>query len=251
MLKEERLNAIMDLLRQEKYLTVESLVTKLHYSHATIRRDMAGLVKAGFARRSYGGIALDTHETPIVVREHENVPEKEALCRIAAECVNDDDTVFIAGSSTTRRLVRYLAAKRHITVVTQDVLLASAFEQSGIACYLTGGRMKDGMLVGHFARQTVEKLSFDACFFSASGVSDEGEVSVVSEAFGELMTTALARSKKRVCLCLDEKMGKKAFFSLGNLAGIEYLISGKTCPGTLSERFPETRFLSVKEAENG
>ena len=45
MLKDERLDKIMELLSLHKYLSVDFLVNHLHYSPATVRRDITKLEK--------------------------------------------------------------------------------------------------------------------------------------------------------------------------------------------------------------
>lgn len=246
MLREERLDAIMTLLRREKYLSVTELAKDLHYSEATVRRDLTALVTAGLARRTFGGIALDEHIKPMLVREHENVAEKTSICRAASTLIKGNETVFIAGSSTTRRMVRFLENKKELTAVTPDLRLALELEALGIRVCMVGGRLKDGMAVGVFAADTVKEMSFDACFFSASGLSDGGEITVMSEEFGMLMRTVLARTRTRVCLCTDEKRGRREFFSLGTLEGIDVLVTGKAPEEAWRERYAAVRFVTAE-----
>lgn len=244
MLREERLDTIMALLRRENYLTVERLADTLHYSKATVRRDLAQLVTAGLAKRTFGGVALDGHTKPIMVREHEDVAEKTALCRMAAARICGGDTVFIGGSSTTRQFMRFLSDKKDITVVTTDLSMALALEALGIRVYAVGGKLKDGMSIGGFAMQTVRQMSFDMCFFSASGLSDDGELTVMSEEFGMLMRAVLERTAARVCLCTDEKRGRREFFSLGTLENIDVLVTSRPPEAAWKDRFPAVRYLT-------
>ena len=181
MLKEERSDKIMELLRLHKYLSVDFLAEHLHYSPATVRRDITKLEKMGYAKKSYGGISLNDHTKPIIIREHEFSSEKSALCRSASKLVGDHDTVFIAGSSTTSQLVRFLADKKDITVVTTDLRLALSVEKMGIKCYCSGGLLKDGILTGCIANSTIQNLCYDICFFSVTGISDSGEMTVMTE----------------------------------------------------------------------
>ena len=243
MLKDERLDTIMGLITERKYITVDELTKKLHYSPATVRRDITQLVKLGYAKKSYGGVCLNEHARPIIIREHEGVPEKERICRKAAELVHDNDTVFIAGSSTTFHLGKYLAKKKDVTVITTDTRLALDLEGRGVRCYLTGGLMKDGMLNGYFAVAALRQMRYDICFFSATGLSGDGEITVVSEEFGMMLDEIFRRSERRVCLCTDAKFGRSAFFSVGTLDKVSCLISNVPADRTLTERYDKTEFL--------
>lgn len=244
MLKDERLDAIMAFLAERKYITVEELTEKLHYSPATVRRDITQLVKLGYAKKSYGGVCLNEHARPIIIREHEDISEKEQICRKAAELIRDNDTVFIAGSSTSYHLGKYLAGKRDVTVVTTDTRMALDLEERGVRCYLTGGLMRDGMLTGCLAIGMLRQIRYDLSFFSASGLSDDGEITVVSEEFGMLLDEVFRRSDRTVCLCTDNKFGRREFFSLGTLDRVSCFVTNGKMEKKLLDRFGKTRFLT-------
>lgn len=243
MLKDERLDKIMELLRIHKYLSVDFLVNHLHYSPATVRRDITQLEKMGHAKKSYGGICLNEHAKPIIIREHEFAAEKMLLCQRAAELVRDHDTVFIAGSSTTSYLGRFLADKKDVTVVTIDLRLALSLEKMGIKCYCTGGLVRDGMLTGCLANSTLRQLNYDICLFSVTGISDAGELTVITEDFGALMKDVFDRSDKSVCLCVDSKIGKRTFFSIGTLSDVTHVVSNRPFSDELVSRYPNTEFI--------
>ena len=225
MLAQERLDTIMELLKQNKYLTVDFLVKELNYSPATIRRDISALVKAGYAKRSYGGISLAGRSKSVIVRDHEQVADKSAICKYAATLINDYDTVFIVGSSTVRHLLKHLQTKKNITVVTNDINLALDISLIGIKCYCTGGLVNDGMLTGFYAINTASKINYDICFFSASGISSDGEITVISEECGTLIQNLINRSKKSVCLCTANKFNKSEFFSICNTDCVTNIIT--------------------------
>ena len=58
MLKTQRLDEILSILRQSRYVTVAELSDQLYASPATIRRDLALLEKSGLLVKSHGGVAL-------------------------------------------------------------------------------------------------------------------------------------------------------------------------------------------------
>ena len=82
MFKEQRTDRILEIIRENKYVTVEQLVNRLHYSPATIRRDVTYLANLGLVKKSYGGVSI-TDAKPFVIREHENITEKIKMCRFA------------------------------------------------------------------------------------------------------------------------------------------------------------------------
>lgn len=247
MLRDERIDKIMELLNQHKYLSVDFLVNHLHYSPATVRRDITLLEKMGYAKKSYGGICLNEHSRPLIIREHELTAEKNNICREASKLVKDNDVIFVAGSSTTFHLGKFLLNKKDVTVITTDIKLALNLEKTGVRCYCTGGLLHDGILSGSFAVNTLKQINYDICFFSASGVTNDGEICVVSEEFGTLIKEVCKRSVLSVCLCDDSKIGKHAFFSVGYLDSVSHIISNAEFDKKLIKSFKKTNFCSVNE----
>ena len=55
-----RLDAILEILQKQHYVSVKYLVDTLHYSNATINRDLNVLKQRNLINRSYGGVELIT-----------------------------------------------------------------------------------------------------------------------------------------------------------------------------------------------
>ena len=58
MYQKERLENIMNIMKKYNYVTVKFLVEELHYSTATINRDLNVLANQKLIKRSYGGAEL-------------------------------------------------------------------------------------------------------------------------------------------------------------------------------------------------
>lgn len=247
MLKDERQAAVLSLLEEHGYLSVGFLTEKLHYSPATLRRDIRALIRAGYAQKAYGGVALASEEKPLSLRGHDHSAEKAALAAHAADLVKDGDSVFIAASSSTASLLRPLLKKKDLCVVTTDLSLALDFERAGVRVFCIGGLVSGGVTSGPLAAEFASRLSYDVAFFSVTGFSDTGEMSVRSEDFACLLGAVLPRAEKRVCLLIDEKRGKRAFFSAGDASLATHVIGHAPFPPSLTARYPGTVFLSAEK----
>ena len=246
MIKYERADKIMEILGRCKYTTVEQLVKELHYSPATIRRDLTHLENMGLVKKSYGGVCINDTSRPVIIREHENTEEKIKMCRAAAELVSDRSSIFIDGSTTTCFMRDFLEHKKELVVTTSNLKLGIELEAMGIECYTTGGRVVDtNMLAGVYAVDTVSKMNFDMCFFSAESISADGNICDRGELFADLRRTVIKRSKKAVCLCDSNKLGSASFLCLASLGDVDYVISGGEFKPELKERFADTKFITV------
>ena len=96
MYQSERLDLILEILKKNGYTTVKYLNEQLHYSNATVSRDLALLEAKKLVKRSYGGVELNENQsTPLVFRYHKMKASKIKIARKAAELIEDGDTVFI------------------------------------------------------------------------------------------------------------------------------------------------------------
>ena len=113
MYQKERLENILQLVKQYGYVTVKYLVSSLHYSNATVNRDLNALVAQGSVRRSYGGVEyIDKKGVPLPFRYHFMRTEKLKIGKKAAEFVRDGDTVFIDASTTAECMTEFLIDKK-------------------------------------------------------------------------------------------------------------------------------------------
>jgi len=247
MMKYERADQIMEILSKCKYTTVDHLVKELHYSPATIRRDLVYLESAGLIKKSYGGVCMNEVSRPAIVREHENMDAKIRICKAAAELVDHYDSVFIDGSTTTYFMSEFLDHKKNLVITTSNLKLGICLEEKGIECYVTGGKVVDThMLSGTYAVDTINRMNFDICFFSAESISKEGIICDKGERFADLRRTVIQRSKKSVCLCDKKKIGSSSFLCLASLKDVDYVISDGEFGTEWTEKFAETKFITVK-----
>ena len=245
MLKSERADQIIEILREQKYTTVATLVDRLHYSPATIRRDLVYLEGLGLVKKSYGGVSFRAG-APLIVREHEYTVEKVRLCHAAEEFVQDGYTVFVDGTTTTYHLGEVLVRKKNVTVVTNNLKLAMYLNEHGVRCFVTGGEVLDtAFLGGTYVADMLEKMRFDVAFYSVGVAGADGRLNV-SSAFTEFMRVVLARSEKNVCLFLKSKWRERCPMAFQTVGVFDVVISDVKMPADFAARFPDTKFLQIE-----
>lgn len=246
MFKYERAERIVEILKKQKYTTVDFLVNELHYSPATIRRDLTYLEANGLVKKSYGGVSINEYAKPVIIREHENIDIKTKIAKKASDLINDYNSVFVDGTTTTYFLAEFLKNKKNITVTTSNLKLATYLGENKVNCYVTGGKVVDtNMLCGNFADEMMKKMCFDIAFFSVAALSYDGEISCMSEVFLNIIHTAIQRSKISVCMCGSTKLGIKKTLCLENLQNVNYVISDGKFPYELKKKYPNTKFITV------
>ena len=178
MLKNERHNEILEILKKDSFATVAALAEKLYASHPTIRRDLTVLEEEGYVKRCHGGAMILDENTkpPIYFRQGHNTKEKLKMCEAAATLISENDTVFIDSSTSAYHISDLLKKKSGITVVTNSLPLATSLSDSEVRVYSTGGRLLKESLafVGISAKMAVESYNADLLIFSVASLSADG-----------------------------------------------------------------------------
>ena len=128
----ERQNEIMEILKKNKFISINELAKRFYISTASIRRDLEKLEQQGLVKRTYGGVMLveGVHaEIPLVVREAEQKNAKMKIAQAAASLIRNQDTVFFDSSTTTRQICGFLGDKSNLTVITNGIRAISALAE--------------------------------------------------------------------------------------------------------------------------
>ena len=246
MYKEERLSEILELLRENGYVTVNFLVKQIHSSPASIRRDLTALEKDGYAKRSYGGASYvadgDSVSVPYMLRRYKYRREKNIIAKKAAALINDGDMIFIDNSTTASYLTPYLLEKKNITVMSNNITLVTALAQRGVSVLCTGGEVRgQNALFGPLAENAFSSMRADIGFFSSFGLSRKGEILETSSA--EHYRKLTEHSDKRVYLCNEEKVGAKAHYCVMTLADVDVVVSDGDIRSELEVQFDNVEFI--------
>ncbi|MBQ5747134.1 MAG: DeoR/GlpR transcriptional regulator [Clostridia bacterium] len=249
MYQNERLEKILKILEENGYTTVKYLTDELHYSNATINRDLALLEAKKLVKRSYGGVELEEKKSiPLVFRYHKMKSSKMKMAKAAAELIEDGDVVFIDATTTTQYMGHFLADKKDITVITNNMALATYLGDIGKSVICLGGEIVEApyMLSGIQAVENARKLHADKMFFSTGGVTDTGKISVSSMYFQLLI--AMAENSDKAYFLVDKgKLREASDMFLFSLDEVTAVISDFDLKSALKKDFPETDFIIAKK----
>jgi len=224
---EERRQAILRLIEERKKVQVSELASSLNVSATTIRNDLRDLEAAQLLLRTHGG-AIERprarYEIEMREREAQQSPAKKAIAKLASAHVEDGDTILIDTGTTTRELAYLLSDKQRLTVVTNDIGIASALESApGVEVFLLGGMIRKGFqctIVGPLADLTVDKG-----FFGTNGFSVESGATTPDISQAATKREMLRIAKKVFLLCDHEKFGRVSFSRFASLEDIDTLVT--------------------------
>ncbi len=243
-----RQEKIVEILEKQGYVTVKYLCDELHYSSATINRDLNVLGKRGLVIRSYGGVELvRSAYVPIMFRAHKMRSEKRNIGRAAASFVKDGDTIFIDGSTTAQNMEQYLIEKKSLKVITNNIMLAVNLSKYDIEVICLGGKIVEPpcMLCGSETVENAEKYRVDKMFFSTKAITSSGVIA--SGEVYDLMLKSIAKNAKEIFYLVDHKKIDQPFDKIyGDLSAVDRVISNHKFPDETVLKFPKTEFVTAE-----
>lgn len=249
MYQKERLDNILEIVEKHGYVTVKYLVSTLHYSNATINRDLNILEGQKRVRRTYGGVEIvESVEVPLPFRYHKMRTEKLKICKKAAELVEDGDTVFIDAATTTEYMADFLTDKKNITVVTNNIAIVTRLSEYGIRVICLGGEVAEPpcMLDGSDTVENAAKYRAQKMFFATGYVTDDGLICAGEEYY--MLQKVMAQNSDKVYYLADHEkliraMGmRKKLLDFGKVTGV---ISDYAFGEDIRRKFPSTQFIKV------
>jgi DeoR/GlpR family transcriptional regulator of sugar metabolism len=220
----ERRERLLDLVA-DGVTRADALAEALGVTVSTIRRDLSRLVSEGRVVRSYGGVAAELErvaEAPLAERARQRRSAKQAIGRLAATLVEDDQTLLLDAGTTVARLAASLRGRSGLTVVTSGLSAAEVLEpMPDIELYLLGGRVRriSHGLVGPLAEAALRRLTADIVFLGADGLHPRRGICEATLEQTHLKELMAASADRVVVLADASKLGAAPFEAWAPLEG--------------------------------
>jgi DeoR family transcriptional regulator, aga operon transcriptional repressor len=250
--KEERLNAILEMLWQRGRLDVEKTAQTLNVSPATIRRDLDNLAVQQMLTRTHGGAISNSTavELPLRYKTARHAPEKRRIAEAAAALVSRGMVVGVNGGTTTTEVARSLASRADlasdgegtVTVVTNALNIANELTlRNHVKIVVTGGvaRPSSYELIGPLAARILDEIAIDIAFLGVDALDVDLGAMACHE--GEAGTNhLLVRRAKRVVVVADSsKLGRRAFARICPVDEVDTLVTDTEAPADVVARLTE------------
>ncbi|UVI29087.1 DeoR/GlpR family DNA-binding transcription regulator [Paenibacillus spongiae] len=239
MLTEERRQQILELLQRNQRIVAKDLADLFHVSVDSIRRDLTIMKEQGLLKKTYGGAIpvtqLRSLPLPESLRYGEGSPHQNAISRLAASYIGENDSVFIGGAGIHYGMLKYLSRTMPFTVITNSLKIAQTIrEMDNIESYLIGGRLRSasGNLIDPLAIEQIRRFSLDLCFITGGGVSSKG-ISTTAPDGASFARTVNEISRRTICLAPHEKMGVDMFARTLPIHELDLVITDAGAPAAV------------------
>lgn len=194
----QRHNGIIELVKQQGYVSTEELVEHFSVSPQTIRRDLNELAEQNLILRHHGGAALPSSSvnTPWHDRKATQTEEKERIARKVAEQIPNGSTLFIDIGTTPEAVAHALLNHSNLRIVTNNLNVANTL-------------------------MVKEDFRLDFGILGISGIDSDG--SLLEFDYHEVRTKrAIIENSRHVMLVVDHsKFGRNAMVNMGSISMVD------------------------------
>ena len=232
MLAITRLNAIKEIIRQQKSVLVSELAPRFDVTEETIRRDLKKLEDEGLVTRVYGG-AYSTggvqNDVNISLRQTILVDEKRAIARRCLPSITNGDSIFLDCSTTVLELAQLLT-QYSLTVITNSLKVADCLAPcNDIRLILVGGTLHHTSMsfLGQGTCAALGNYYVDKAFVSCRSLDMKHGITDSNEEQSVLRRVAI-RSSNQVFLLADHtKFDTTSFSTIATLEEIGTLVTDR------------------------
>lgn len=211
---ESRRAALVQLIRDEQFVSVGAVCERLNISEATARRDLKVLEASKQIERTNGGAlaAFDREFQSFRRRLQLNASAKDHIAEQALGSIEPGMSLFLDAGTTAYAVAKKLAQSPvpRISVYSNNIPVASILAEADLRVILTGGEFlnQQSALFGSVAERAIEETSFDICFISAEGMTKDGLWNSTADLV-RFQHTVLKHSHQRFILLDKSKLGQK------------------------------------------
>lgn len=196
---DERRQCIIAHLMEENIVSVNSLITMLNESPATIRRDLTFLEENGYISRTHG---YAKYIPPAIVQSIEISEGKIRVAKAAAAMIPEGQTVFLDSGVSSRALAMQLTNRDDICVYTNSLSVANVLASTNVSTNLTCGYLegRQEALVGPDAEAYVRQLRFPMLFLTTTGIRPDQGLACITAEQANLKRTLIESSEQVILL---------------------------------------------------
>ena len=233
MVPELRKELILNTVNEVGFVQTQEIMKQCNVSEITIRRDLAELESKGLLSRTYRG-AVKTKVTDTLftydLKMNQNRQNKESICRIAANFIDESDIIFIDCGTTLSLITKYVTKFNVLTVITTSLpVVSELINYPNIRLSLIGGEIDSERqgLYGHIAEKNIGMYHANKAFIGADGISLTRGLSSYDEKEGAITLRMIENSDEVFLLCDSSKIEKNSFVKFASISDIHHLITDK------------------------
>ena len=253
-MRSKRIDLVENYIINHKTVSIDKLCEVFDVSKNTIRRDLSVLVEKETIKKVYGGVTVNENKELVSFEERnvKNSNAKLAICKAAAEFIEDGDSIFLDSGTTTVNIIDFLKDKKDITIFTNNVTaICKAMHNNNLNIICLSGILnrKTQSFTGLNSTDILKNYNINKCFMACTGISlKRGVTNSTKEEF-QIKKTAITRSAECFLLADQSKFDHVSLMTFCDIDNLDYIITDSEPDHAYVEYFNNNN-VNLKISEN-
>lgn len=227
----ERHQKILELLKVNGIVSVNSLSQQLNVSSVTIRKDLGLLEDKKLLYRAHGGaIRIDPYIANRHVQEKEKQfpEEKKRIGQKATELLLPHDAIIIASGTTVLAFARAIEIETPMTVLTSAMNVAMALLKCPqVEVIQLGGivRHTSTSVIGDYVEKMLQNFSCTKLFLGVDGIDLKYGLTTTNSMEASVNRAMIEAAQKIIVLTDSSKFGRRGFGKICELDAVDQIIT--------------------------
>lgn len=230
----ERIKIIKNHLIKEQKVSTAMLSELLDVSEVTIRRDLEKLEQEGFLERTHGGAVLLTYGDEDIIENETDLlylDQRREIADTAYHLVPDGDTLMLTDGLTNLQIARRLKDRTGLTVITNDLRIASEFAgTTNNNVIMLGGDLEGYATYGQMVADNMKNFYFNHLFIEVDGLSEKAGITVATIKKATLIQKAIGLAECLAVISISQSFGEKALYRVGHMNLAHKIITDSMIP---------------------
>jgi len=246
MIKQSRLEQILEMVRADRSVEVGQLCSHFSVTEMTIRRDLDELAQKGLLVRTHGGaVASESNtlsEKPFEMRLISYYEQKDAIACLALSLLPEGSKIFMNSSSTVFCLAKRLDTTRPFLIATEATNIANELNaRPNVTVIQIGGELRKNTIscVGHFAESMIRQFRFDLAVLGINAIDAQGNLYCGSSHEVGIYKAAFSVAQRVIILADASKLGRMDFAQVGCADDFSCLVTDSQARADLVSHYRE------------
>ena len=232
--------AIVELVREQGFASIEMMAERFGVSAQTIRRDVIELSEQRILQRHHGGAGLPAgwDRLDYSNRQVRNAAEKSRIGRCVARHIPDGASLFVDIGTTTESVARALVDHRDLHVITNHITVASILcERTDFDIILTGGmvRNRDRAVTGEATADFLKRFRVGYAIFGIGSIDASGQLLDYDYRDVHVSQTAMSICNTKFVVADHSKFAGDAMMKTAHISEIDALFTDAEPPPEIAE----------------
>lgn len=228
----QRQQRILEVVRKEGFVAIESLAQLFAVTAQTIRSDVNQLSEMSLLRRYHGGVGLSSsvENESYDSRQIKSLNEKRRIAAALVKHIPAQASLFINIGTTTEEIAKALLNHRDLRIITNNLNVARILSANpSFEVIIAGGvvRNRDQGITGEATIDFINQFKVDFGIIGISGIDNDG--TMLDFDYREVrVAKAIIQNSRAVFMAADTtKFGRNAMVRLGHVSQIDALFTDR------------------------